>query len=221
MRTKKFLFYLLAVLLGGCVPVMSLHRLFTEEKLVFEEKLLGIWADDPNDPETTWEFKRFEKQEKKYEKAYELIFSDDDGRKGIFTAHLVKLQNRLFLDVFPEGFPSGQEDAEQMKLPYNTLFFVPVHTFIKVDAIGPHLIMRLTNGDNMEKLLEEDPNAVKHAFIEDAPLLTAPTKELQAFVLKYADDERVFTGENILSRKKSKLPQEPCEQDPNEGPKEK
>ncbi len=31
MRIKKLLFYLLAALLGGCVPVMSLHSLYTEE----------------------------------------------------------------------------------------------------------------------------------------------------------------------------------------------
>ena len=46
MNTRKLLFYLLAVLLGSCVPVMSLHPLFTKEHLVFEEKLLGTWADD-------------------------------------------------------------------------------------------------------------------------------------------------------------------------------
>jgi len=35
---KKVLFYLLAVLLGGCVPVLSLHSLYTK---------------DPNVPEST------------------------------------------------------------------------------------------------------------------------------------------------------------------------
>ena len=42
MKTKKFLFYLLAVFLGGCV--LSLHPLYTEKDLIFEEKLLGTWA---------------------------------------------------------------------------------------------------------------------------------------------------------------------------------
>ena len=68
MKVKKLLFYLLAGLFGGCLPVMSLHPLFTEETIVFEEKLLGIWVDDPNDPETTWEFKQFNKQKEKYKK---------------------------------------------------------------------------------------------------------------------------------------------------------
>ena len=62
--------------------------------------------------------------------------------------------------------------------------------------------MWLTNEDEMEKLLEEEPDAVKHTFIEDRLILTASTKELQNFVLKYADDKRVFKGEVTLVRKK-------------------
>jgi len=48
MKTKKLLFYSLAALLGGCVPVMSLHPLYTEKDVLFEEKLLGRWVDGPN-----------------------------------------------------------------------------------------------------------------------------------------------------------------------------
>jgi len=55
MHAKTNLFYCLVVLLGGCVPVVSLHPLFTEDNLVFEEKLLGTWVND-----TTWEFARFD-----------------------------------------------------------------------------------------------------------------------------------------------------------------
>ena len=43
MRTKKILFYCLAALMGGCVPIMSLRPLFTSEDLVFDEKLLGTY----------------------------------------------------------------------------------------------------------------------------------------------------------------------------------
>ena len=205
MNTKKHLFYLLAVLLGGCLPVISLHPLFTKENLVFEEKLLGTWVDDPNSPEVTWEFERIAEPEK----AYKLIFSDDKGKKGLFVTHLVKLENRLFLDVYPAELPWEQEDPNNLKWPYNTFFLIPAHTFIKVSSIEPQLKMRLTIGDEMEKLLKEDPNAVKHTSLEDRLVLTASTKELQAFVLKYADDDRVFTGEIVLNRKKSKNPNSP------------
>jgi hypothetical protein len=209
MRTKKFLFYLLAGLLGSCVPVVSLHSLFTEENIVFDEKLLGTWVDDPNSPKITWEFKRADANEN----AYRLIFSDDEGGKGLFVAHLVKLKDKLFLDVHLGESPLLVEvkDPNVMMDPnkfdvwkYNTLFLIPAHTFIRVNSVEPQLKMLQTNDDAMKEFLKADPNAVKHELVEDKIVLTASTKELQAFVLKYADDKRVFPAEIILTRKKDR-----------------
>jgi len=214
MKIKKLLFYVLAALLGGCVPVMSLHSLFTEEVLVFEENLLGTWVDDSN--ETTWEFKDPNEQEK----TCKLIFVDNEGKKGSFVVHLVKLKNRLFLDVYPKEFPcKAEEQRHQLvedkimltvkvspKWHYNTLFFVPFHSFIKINSIKPQLKIQLTDDEGMGKLLKENPNAIKHEFVEGKPVLTASTKELQAFVLKYADDSRLFSDEIVYSRKKNQRP---------------
>jgi len=212
-KIKKLLFYLLAILLGGCIPVMSLHPLFTEEDLVFEEKLLGTWVDDPNSPKSTWEFKRIvdsSKKEwefdlpKKQEKAYKLILLDNEqGTKGSFFAHVVKLKDRLFLDVYPSQLPSAKMDPNE-DWAFNTLFLIPGDSFAIIDSIEPQLKIRWTTDDQLEKLLKEEPNAVKHELVEDRIILTASTKKLQAFVLKYADDKRVFPAKAVLTRKKSK-----------------
>ncbi len=198
-RAKKAFFYFLAAVLGGCGPVMSLHPLYTEKDVVFEERLLGRWVDDPNSPETIWEFKRIE--EPNY--AYNLIFSNEDGQKGSFVAHLVRLRNRLFLDVYPKEFPWDMEDPNKVEWSYNSYFLIPAHTFIKIDFSGPQLKMWLTDDEEMKKLFKEEPDAVKHTFIEDRLVLTAPTKELQNFVLKYADDKRVFKSDIVLVPKKN------------------
>jgi hypothetical protein len=203
MNTKKFLFYLLAALLGGCIPVMSLHPLYTEETTVFEEKLLGNWIQDNN--ETTWEFSCPDKPAK----TYKLILFDDENKKGSFDAHLTKLQNKLYLDVYPGAPPWDEEDPNKLIWQYNTLFLMPVHTFIKIDSIEPQLKMRLTDDDEMKKLLKENPNAVKHESVKDGFVLTASTKELQAFVIKYADDSRLFTDETVLRRKQTRASNEP------------
>jgi hypothetical protein len=232
MSTKKLLFYLLAVFLGGCLPVMSLHPLFNEKDVVFDKKLLSTWVDDPNSPKTTWDFKRADANEN----AYRLIFSDKDG-KGLFVANLVKLKDKLFLDVHLGESPVDAVEKLELEVlgevkdpnkvnfwVYNALFLIPAHTFIKVDAIGPQLILRLTDDEKMKEFLKADPNAVKHEFLADpnavkhvffvdetgpGPILTASTKELQAFVLKYADDSRVFTEAIVLSRKKAAEPNAP------------
>jgi hypothetical protein len=66
------------------------------------------------------------------------------------------------------------------------------------------LKLRITLESKMEELLKEDPSAVDHTYVGDRLILTGSTKELQAFVLKYADDERVFTDQVTFSRKESK-----------------
>ena len=202
---EKFLFYLLAAMLGGCIPVISLHSLYTEKDVVFDAKLLGTWIEDPNKPEAAWEFKRIDEPNN----AYNLVVTDDDGEKGSFVAHLVKLQNKLFLDICPDKLPFESDDPSEVKWPFNSILLIPAHTFIKVDSIEPQLKMRQTQDDKMKELLAEDPNAVKHTIIEDRLILTAPTKELQAFVLKYADDSRVFTDETIMFRRETKDPNTP------------
>jgi hypothetical protein len=221
-KTEKLLFYSLAAILVGCVPVMSLHPLYTEKDIIFEEKLLGTWVDDSND--TVWEFQRVVDESEKAiefkrpdrpENAYKLLFHDNkDGTKGSFFAHLVKLENKLFLDVYPSQLPYVPKDPNEGWL-YNIFFLVPVHTFIRVDSIDPQLGMMLTDDDGMKKLLAEDPNAVKYELTDDNLILTASTQELQAFVLKYADDSRVFSNEIVLSRKKVQDPNDPNAVDPN------
>ena len=188
---------MLAALLGGCVPVMSLRPLYTKENVVFDKKLLGTWVDDPNESKITWQFKSIDKPEN----AYKLIFTGEDGMKGSFVAHMLKLQDKLFLDVYPSELPWDPEDPNKMEWPYNTLFLVPAHTFVKIDSVGPKLKMRLMLETQLKKLLEEDPDAIEHVVVEDRLILTASTKELQAFVLRYADGDEVFTDEIVLERK--------------------
>ena len=200
MKAGKFLFYIVPLLLGGCVPVLSLYPLYTKEDVVLEKKLLGTWVDDANSPETTWEFNRIDEPEN----AYKLIFTDEDGKKGSFVAYLLKLQDKLFLDIYPSDLPWEPDDPNKMDWPYNSFFLVPAHTFLRINSIEPQLKMRLALESKIEELLTEDPNAVKHMTIGERLVLTAPTKELQAFVLKHVDSDELFTDEITLMRKKAK-----------------
>jgi len=210
MKMKKLMSYGLAALMAGCVPVISLHPLFTKDTIVFEDKLLGTWVEDSNKPEVTWEFARLEasaaerlpaEMRDQIQKCYRVNVTDDKGQKGSFAACLVKLQDRLFLDVLPDKFPGGEQDPEKMKLAYNAFFFMPVHSFVRVNSIGDRLKLRLTDDDRFKKLLEAEPKAVKYDMIDERPVLTASTAELQAFLAKYADDERLFPSDLTLTRK--------------------
>ncbi len=210
MRTSKLLFCCTAALLAGCVPIVSLHPLFTKENIVFDEKLLGTWVKDPNDPEVTWVFSRLdpsaaegilEPWRDEIDRFYRLSVTDEEGRKGTFAACLVRLGDRLFLDVLPDRYPSDEQDIEKMKLAYNGFFFLPVHTFIRVDAIGEQLAIRITDDERFKDLIEAEPTAVRYEEVNERIVLTASTAQLQAFVARHAGDERLFPNDLILIQK--------------------
>jgi hypothetical protein len=211
MRARKLALVCLVALLAGCLQVVSLQPLFTEENVVFDEKLLGTWLYDPNKPEATWEFSRLDEATARNlpeawrdesTKFYHLKTVEKNGGRGSFVACLVKLGDRLFLDVFPDRFPSGEQDMKGMKLAHNAELFLPVHTFIKVDSIGEQLVVRATLDNLFRELVQAEPNAVEHQIVDGHAVLTASTKELQEFVTKFADDERLFVGPIPLQRKR-------------------
>jgi hypothetical protein len=175
MKTKmeKVAFYLLAVILGGCVP--SLHPLFTENELVYDANLVGIWS--PADSNETWEFKPGIKK-------YDCIYIENNGKLGRFDAELGKLGNDMFLDIYPKELNVTEND-------YYKMHFVPAHTFMRANLTKGSLQLRVMDPDNFGKLLKSDPNAVKHEETKNSGIvLTASTKELQEFMLKYGIDEK-------------------------------
>lgn len=181
MKTKEMLAGVIIVLLGGCVP--SLHELYTEDTLVFEEKLLGQWIQDKE----IWDFKKAAEQ-----KTYNVVIAQEE-EKSVLIGHLVKLDNKLYLDLYPGEMELGVGDIYKMHL-------LPAHTFLKVDAMEPELTMRAMNPETLEKMLKEKPELIKHENIDDRLVLTASPKELQVFLKTYTD-YKDFLGDSFeLSR---------------------
>jgi hypothetical protein len=176
MKAKSILFCSLGLFLGGCI-ITSLHPLYTDQQVLFEERLIGKWGDANEDTIAVWEFRP--SADRKYQ-----MRAIGDFNYGRFDTHLVKLNDLLFLDVFPRE-PGEQAENNE----YYWLHLIPAHSFIKVDWIGPKLQLRQIDADKFKKLLEADPNALKHEVTEDRIVLTAPTEQLQEFMLKHAAED--------------------------------
>lgn len=170
MKTKKTVFYLLVLLLAGCLP--SLHQLYTDETLVFEEGLVGKWRTDERG---TWQFRQ------DGEKEYELKIYETEEELGRFKAHLVKIKGMMFLDLYPDSeFVKDLDDFYKWHL-------LAVHTFMKVDSIEPSLRLRIIDYDEVTDILEDDPDAIKHEVVDERIVLTATTEQLQEFVVEHVD----------------------------------
>lgn len=190
MKNKRILAGVIVVLLGGCVP--SLHELYTEDTLVFEEKLLGQWTHDKE----IWNFEKATE-----DKAYNLVIIQEEEQKSVLVGHLVKMDNKLFLDLYPGDMELDVGDFYKMHL-------LPAHTFLKVDAIEPELTIRAMTPETLEQMLKEKPKLIKHEIIDDRLVLTASPKELQAFLKAHADYEDFFGDAVELSRFVPTVPNE-------------
>src|SRR5436190_24372715 len=82
-----------ALLVAACIP--SINPFYTEKDVVFEKKLLGEWQEkEKADEPQIWNF------EEGKDKAYKLTVTEKEGKQGEFEAHLFKLKQEYFLDIF-------------------------------------------------------------------------------------------------------------------------
>ncbi|MCC6491275.1 MAG: hypothetical protein IT364_27545, partial [Candidatus Hydrogenedentes bacterium] len=139
-----------------------------------EPALEGVWGDAPEQ----WTF------EKAGENEYRLKVSEDKERQAEFSAHLVQLKKHRFLDLELSGGPDLLE-WEQMHL-------VPAHSFWAVDVTGDTLRLRNFDPEWLEDRIEDKRLWVPYTQTEDFLVLTAETKRLQRFMLRWVDDEEAM-----------------------------
>lgn len=173
-----------AFLIAGCIP--SVHPIYTPKDVVFNPALLGTWAKKDAKKEK-WVFTEGEsKGPKKTPTSYHLDYTDDEGRPGRFVVHLVKVGDHWFLDLYPEDPKLKQNGFYQLHL-------FPVHTFLLVREITPELRLSPMAVDWFKELIQEHPEALRHEIEGDRILVTASTRELQAFLLAHVGDPKAFS----------------------------
>jgi len=161
-----------ALVLAGCVQ--SLHPLYTDNDRTFEPKLIGTWKGEGDN---LWIFLRHG------DKSYELIYTEK-GSPAKFEANLVKLGQALFLDLFPQS-PDLKNDLQQAHL-------LNVHTFSRVWIEDDTLRLAMLEHDWLKTMIDSGKVNIQHEVLDRQVVLTAPTKELQQFVVRHANDKGAF-----------------------------
>ena len=188
MNIKRVLILLAGLLIiVGCIP--SLHPLYTEKDLVFEKALLGTWQDQNSD-DSSWTFSQGG------DKEYKLTYTED-GKKGEFIVHLLKIKDKMFIDFYPKE----QEGING----FYSAHMVPAHSFMLVKQIEPTLQMCCLNPNKLKEIIQNDPKAVKHEKLgdgDDKDIFTASTEELQSFIMKNIDTPDFFADPSNLKKVK-------------------
>ena len=189
------------LLVTGCI-VTSVNPLYTQKDLVFDPALVGAWSE--GEGKDTWAFAKTGEQK------YKLLHTDEKGRTGTFEAHLLKLGKYQFLDLHLVD-PGEKEEWQINELAALAIIMRPGHLFFKVSQIQPTLQLSALHDDWLQKLLEKDPKAIQHERIQFGTnnyrnILTADTKDLQKFVLKYAHSEEAFGDKPGELKRKTAAP---------------
>lgn len=179
-RITRPLTITLLLLTVGCLP--SLNGVYTKDDLVFDTKITGFWKQDKSP--ATWDFSRRD------DASYNLLYTDQHGRSGRFIAHVCRVEGILFLDLFPE-----KEDVDAAV--FYKYHLLPIHTIYQVKQTSPTLELVSLDLNWLKKFLTNEPEALAHSTLNGQKLITAPTKELQKFLIAHKDR---FTGSFKLNR---------------------
>jgi len=178
-----------AIILCSCEPELSVHKLYGRDDVVFDPSLLGTWTvpgSADSQAVMVFEFSSGKPD------GYEVIgtYQEYPSAQKItltFTAQLVKLRDRLFIDVVPTGVQVGDQDSDG---PLG----IPGHFFGRVSIDGDVLKMSFLDDDWVASHIKAgdisiDSEEVAHKGF----VLAAPTQELQQLVLDHADDDQAFS----------------------------
>jgi hypothetical protein len=199
MRTLvKFIATGVLALLGGCV--FSLHPFYTDRDLAYSPALIGAWVTA--DATETWEFTGPREQ------GYTLVITGSDGKKGEFVVRLFRLEGHMFLDLLPAIVDMPQVD-------YYRDHLLPVHSAVRVYGIEPELKLAMMDPGWFEDYIAANPAAVRHehgvgwllkkagSVPQQRTILTATTRELQAFLLAHLETKGAYFETAILKRRKT------------------
>jgi len=183
-NTLKLFTLSFLLMFAGCVH--TLNPLYTEQDLIFDAALLGVWTD--SDSKETWELT------KAGEKQYRLTYKDENGKTGEFTAHLLKVEGKKFMDLTPIKPILSQND-------FYKGHFLATHTFAQIIQNGPKFQISYLESKWLKDFLDKNPAAVSHVKIADEILLTDSPNNLQKILLTHLNTNGAFAEPVELIKK--------------------
>ncbi|MFH1688580.1 MAG: hypothetical protein ABIE70_13810 [bacterium] len=172
MRKLLFAAVLIAAMtIVGCVPY-SIHPLCSDNDLVTEPTLAGVWGQDDQNKMT------FIAND---DKTYKLIHVDD-GLAAEFEVRLFKVKDWLMMDICPG------EPPEDMNQTYKDMI-LPLHFLLRVDKTKPDLVLGSLDFDWLKATLAADPTLLDYTEYSGSVIITAQTEKIQAFLKEHLTDE--------------------------------
>lgn len=198
-------FALLLIFLSSCLT--TLHPIFTEKDLAYDPKLIGIWNTEnqgnkgraiisnlatENSVELPGNISIIK------QKGYFITYQDEHGDTKQYIAFLARIGKHLYFDYFPADKKEDQKIDE-----FFSAHLVKMHTSYRVEISnnGSFELSRLDEG-YVTKLIGEKKIRISYEKdADDNTVITASTKELQQYLLKYGDEPSAYRSDKTSFKK--------------------
>jgi hypothetical protein len=199
-------FGVLILLAGSCIP--SLFPLYTKKDIVFDDRIIGTWDAGGNshwiidkqefhpdasfmDPKWT-DLNEESDPENVHYRMIVREWEDGDTVEAVFILTLLELDGQMYVNFSPHEYD----------LHHGFLYWhmVDANNFAKIGFPDDQLTITYFDPDYLEDLIEKNRIRISHVWLDDFLLLTASTRDLQKFVIKYADEENALLDADSYER---------------------
>jgi hypothetical protein len=189
--------------LSGCLA--TLHPLFTEKDLVFDPRLLGSWKTPDNNDVLVFEkgtSRNFSAlpapMQALADKAYLLTIKEKGNvPETKLYAFLSRIGNSLYLDYYP-----AENSYQQQYEDFYKQHFIKMHTFERIRFHNDQSFETSQFDHNyLKALIAKKQIRIQHEIRTDGSyVITAPTEELQQYVLKYGDVKEAYENTSTFNK---------------------
>ena len=95
------------------------------------------------------------------------------------------------------NFYPGEWDLDHGFLRWH---MVEVNNFARITLSQESMSIQYFNPDFLEELIENNRIRIDHLWMDYFLLITAPTEDLQKFVIKYSDEKDALVEADVFSR---------------------
>jgi len=189
-------FAFLIIFLSSCLN--TLHPIFTEKDLAYDPKLIGTWNTEKSGTKEKVVISNLGTENSVElpgnisaikQKGYFIVYQDEHGDTKQYIAFLARIGKHLYFDYYPA------DKKEDRKLDeFFGIHFVRMHTSYRVEILNDRSFeLSQLDGSYVKSLIDEKKIRISHETdAEDDMTITASTKELQQYLLKYGDESSAY-----------------------------
>jgi hypothetical protein len=196
----------LALLAGSCIP--SLFPLYTEKDLISDDRVEGTWDGGENGiwiiekleyhPDASFMSPKWTEPDEESDPRnvhYRLTVReahDGDTLEVEFLMHLLELGGQMYANYFPHEF--------ELHHDFLSWHMIEANNFSRIELTADSMILNFFDPAYLEDLIDQNRIKISHVRHHSGILITARTRELQKFVIKYGAEKDFIMSPDMFSR---------------------